>query len=388
TTVDNDAKLLAFLVDPSLFTAPYDAALDAGLSGSGVQTRWMVRPLRPGDRDELPPSRALPLFYRHIDQLGAIPERLRKVLKGASHLSGLVRLASLVRHHKPDVLHFQWTVVPPLDWAAALLMRKKVAIVLTVHDTLPHNGERVPFVQRWAFDLPIHAADRVIVHTHQGRKRLLDRGIPAEKISVIAHGPLCLPPELDARARESTANDRTTFTLFGEIKHYKGWDVLVEAVGLIPPEVRARIRILIAGRVQMDVGPILARIEQLGIRDIFELSLERQSERQMAELFSRTDCFVFPYRAIDASGVYFLTGSYSRWMIASDTGIFRESLREEESGNLVAPERPDQLARAMIAFHAKRRRAPEKTGLQQWSEIGRHTHHVYKAAILASKARA
>jgi uncharacterized MnhB-related membrane protein len=36
-------SLSALLVDPSLFTAPYDAALTEGLVGAGVEPTWSTR---------------------------------------------------------------------------------------------------------------------------------------------------------------------------------------------------------------------------------------------------------------------------------------------------------------------------------------------------------
>ena len=40
----------ALLVDPSLFTAPYDAALTSGLVAAGVDPMWATRPQRRNDR--------------------------------------------------------------------------------------------------------------------------------------------------------------------------------------------------------------------------------------------------------------------------------------------------------------------------------------------------
>jgi DNA-binding NarL/FixJ family response regulator len=51
----SDARTLdAMLVDPSLFTAPYDAALTQGLIANGISPTWMTRPTRRADRQELP----------------------------------------------------------------------------------------------------------------------------------------------------------------------------------------------------------------------------------------------------------------------------------------------------------------------------------------------
>ncbi|MGL1241035.1 hypothetical protein ACSTKS_23365, partial [Vibrio parahaemolyticus] len=45
--------LRVLMVDPSLFTAPYDAALSGGLAQAGVRADWATRALRPGEEAEL-----------------------------------------------------------------------------------------------------------------------------------------------------------------------------------------------------------------------------------------------------------------------------------------------------------------------------------------------
>ena len=57
------APLRALLVDPSLFTGPYDGALTEGLVAAGVEPVWAVRPTRKGDRQEIDVARVDPFFW-------------------------------------------------------------------------------------------------------------------------------------------------------------------------------------------------------------------------------------------------------------------------------------------------------------------------------------
>lgn len=371
--------LRVLLVDPSLFTAPYDAALTQGLVGAGVTPTWAVRPTRPADRQELPAAYSEPLFYRWIDQ-ARIPSRLRVLGKGFAHAWGLAKLVKRALQLKPDVVHFQWVVVPPLDVPAMLLLRLLCPLVVTVHDTVPYNGDRMTFLQRWGFDLPIRLADRVIVHTRAGRDALLRRGAPEQKLRVIPHGALALAAAPSSEALAGSADARYRFVLFGELKSYKGLDVLVEALALIPPSLRAQLRVIVAGRPRMELEPILARSQELGVSDLVELRPRRQSEQEMADLFASADCFLFPYRQIDASGVYFLVKGLQKWLIASNVGIFAEELRDGEQGELVAAGDPAVLAQAMSsAVLTRRRPAPAPHGTD-WSQIGQATRELYGEA--------
>jgi glycosyltransferase involved in cell wall biosynthesis len=377
--------LNVLLVDASLFTAPYDAALTEGLLANGVLPTWAVRPTRPGDRQEIPGEYVDDFFYKRIERLTFLPARVRTAAKGLAHALGLARLVVRVLARRPDVVHFQWLVIPPLDALAIRLIALRCPVVLTVHDTVPFNGERLSLLQNLAFDWPLKLSQRLIVHTRAGRDRLVERGVPDGKVAVIPHGPLQLPGakagsagEGDRPAPLPLARDgRITFVLFGEIKPYKGPDLLVEAVSRLPRPLRHRARVIIAGRPRMDLAPLLARVGELGLGSTVELWARRLSEAEMAELFALADCFVFPYRQIDASGVYFLTKGLGKWLIASRVGIFAEEMQDGVQGALIPPEDAPALTQALAAAIDRRPRPAGASPGSSWTDIGRATRQLY-----------
>jgi glycosyltransferase involved in cell wall biosynthesis len=375
------------LVDPSLYTAPYDAALDGGLLDAGVRTTWLTRPLRQGDRAEIAPERASAIFYARTDEASWLPRRLRPLAKGCAHLAGVARLLWKVLREAPEAVHVQWVVVPLIDVAAMALIRRWCPLVLTVHDTVPHNGQKMPWLQRLGVELPAKLAHRVIVHTRSGREALRRQGVPAHRISVIPHGPL----HLAARAARAGPRDaRWTLVLFGELKPYKGLDVLVEAVALLPGAARARLRVVVAGRPRMELAPLAARIAALGLDGQFELRLRRQTEEEMASLFAEADAFVFPYRQVDASGVYYLVKPLGKWLIASRVGVFAEDMRAGDNGApqgaLVPPGDARALAQALEhGIDERPRGAPREAGAS-WRDIGRATRALYERARIEFEA--
>ncbi|MEA2697194.1 MAG: hypothetical protein QOI66_1465 [Myxococcales bacterium] len=376
--------LRVLLVDPSLFTAPYDAALTDGLIAHGVVPTWLVRPTRDGDRQEIPAQYVDDFFYKRTERMTFLPQRLRVVAKGVAHALGLARLVARVVAQAPDVVHFQWLVVPPLDALAIRLIALRCPVVLTVHDTVPFNGERLSLLQTLAFDLPLRLSHRLIVHTRAGRDRLVQRGFSDNKVAVIPHGPLRLPTVAPAqevvadKAPARPADPRMTFVMFGEIKPYKGPDVLIEALSRLPPMLRRRARVVIAGRPRMEMAPLLARIAALGLQESIEVWARRLTEGEMAALFQQADCFVFPYRQIDASGVYFLTKALGKWIIASRVGIFAEDVQEGLQGALVPPDDAAALAEAMATAIDQRPSAKATSPSLAWFDIGRTTRALYE----------
>jgi glycosyltransferase involved in cell wall biosynthesis len=378
--------LRSLLVDPSLFTAPYDAALTRGLVAAGVEPMWATRPPRRDDRQEIPVDRVDAFFYRRVDEALSLPRRLRAVVKGVSHVLGLVVLLGRVIVRRPDVVHFQWTVVPPVDGMAMALIRWFCPVVLTVHDTIAFNGERISWLQTLGFDWPIRLADRVIVHTLAGRQTLLDRGVPVDQIAVIPHGPLRLSVPLPADA-QAERDPRWTFVLFGEIKPYKGFDVLIEALGSLPPDTLAQARVIVAGRPRMELDALTARIAALGLNDVIDLRPRRLSEEEMAVLFAEADCFLFPYLQIDASGVYFLVKAMGKWLIASRVGIFAEDIREGVEGHLVPAGDIAALARELAHAIDTRPSVPPTHSADSWEDIGLATRRLYEQALVGRAKR-
>lgn len=370
------------LVDPSLFTAPYDAALTRGLVVAGVEPKWLTRRIRPGDRAELPAQFTDDFFYRRTDQLGWVPPSLRPIIKGCAHLAATASLLTKIRRARPDAVHVQWVVLPLIDIIAMAFIRRWCPLVLTIHDTAPFNA--MSWIQRWGSKVPAKLADCVIVHTHAGRQALRHQGVSENRVSVIPHGPLSLPM---CAAPPPVRDGRWTAVLFGEIKPYKGLDILIEAVAALPKSVRRGLRVIVAGRPRMDVAPLRSRIAALGLGDQFEWRLGRLSEEQMATLFAEADGFVFPYRQIDASGVYYLVKPLRKWLIASRVGIFAEDMTSPAHGSLVPPADVPALARALEHAIAARPRSAFLGFETSWSEIGRATRAVYERAKAEFDAR-
>ena len=72
----------ALLVDPSLFTAPYYAALTQGLLAAGVEVTWATRPTRRGDRQETPIERVDAEDGFHIFGVDSTEKAVRHYVDG------------------------------------------------------------------------------------------------------------------------------------------------------------------------------------------------------------------------------------------------------------------------------------------------------------------
>jgi len=377
------------MIDPSLFTLPYDRALAVGLGQTGHQVTLHGRRAEAADGD---PGDVRPLgdFYRIAGSrlLRRAPRKLRLAAKGVDHAWSMLRLLRRLRQNRPDVIHFQWLALPVLDGRFLPALRRIAPLILTVHDTNPFNGDPAARVQNIGFAAALGGFDQLIVHTQQGQDRLRSRGLASDRITVLPHGPLT---EASPAPLPSDRNDvaETIFLLFGKIKPYKGLDLLIEAFAQMPPALRARARIRVVGKPYMDLAPIHSLAERLGVADRLTIEAGFVSDADVPALFGPGTVAVFPYREIEASGVLALATGFGCPIIASRLGSFAETVIDGEHGHLVESGDVPALATAMAhmvedpAFAVRCSEAVRSAAeaAQGWDEIAQRTARVYDTAL-------
>ena len=374
------AQLSALLVDPALFTGPYDAALSKGLGHVGVEVRWATRLPRPGDDQALDVGRSEFIYYRGLEDTAKGRGPVHKLRKALSHVQGGRRLLDLVARDRFDVIHFQWAVLPLYDSLLMRQLRRQAPVVLTVHDLAPFNGSPTSQLQAMGFRQVLASASRLIVHTEGARTSLIAQGHAPEAVVQIPHGPLGMaaPP---SRPDPGDGTGRWRVVLFGKLQGYKGVDLLVEALGRVAPDARRRLEVVVAGEPLISMEPVVERARALGLEPTLEFRLHRLSAGDMAGLLASADAFVFPYRQIEASGVLHLVLPLQRWIVSSDLGAFRELVLDGVNGIRTPAGDVDRLAAALVDSIGRRPDPSRPVQPPSWDEIGRRTRAVYESAI-------
>jgi len=384
-TVTAMKPLSVLLVDPALFTAPYDAALSRGLKANHVAPTWATRALRPNEDADIPAEDMRPFFYPMTDgprRRGT--GRLQRAVKGVEHALGLNALVKTVQQQPFDAVHFQWSVLPFLDLRAIGRIRETAPVILTVHDLLPFNGKKVNRLQRDGFGGVIRAVDHVIVHTATARSALVGAGVNPLCVSVIPHGML---PLGEVEPTPQTTDDRWRIVMFGKIQSYKGVDILVEAAGRLHADVRRRIEIVVAGEPMLPLGDVIERARALGLQDTVRFEFRRFSDAEMAVLLTGADSFVFPYRAIEASGVLHLVAGLGKWIVASRLGVFEDMIGGDgRFGTLTEAGDVEALAGALAGCIGRTPPGPLGESVPGWEVIGDATRTVYETAIARHSA--
>ncbi len=385
------------MIDPSLFTLPYDRMLAIGLRSIGHEATLYGR--RPGPEDGATGGVEIaPVFYPLTGgAASALPKPLRLGLKGAEHILSMAALRRRLSlpESRPDLVHFQWLALPMADRLFLGGFRTLAPLVLTVHDSNAFNGDPSAVVQRFGVASSFAAFDRLIVHTDQGRERLLALGLPGERVARVPHGLLDAPASMPAgNAAPDPMQGPLTFLLFGKIKPYKGTDLLIEAFARLPEPLRATARMRVVGKPYMDLEPLRALARQRGVEDRLFLEARFVADEEVPSLFGPGVVAVFPYREIEASGVLALAIAYGRPIVASRLGGFSELLEDGTHGRLVPPEDVEALTSALAGlledrgFTSRCAAAVSRLAgeVPNWEEIARRTEAVYTEAAAARTA--
>lgn len=289
----------------------------------------------------------------------------------------VLRIHRQIRRWRADVIHVQDTV----DWRVVLLavLNRKRRVVVTIHDITKHPGDDgARGVREVLFRLLVRTASTVIVHGEALRlqfRRTFPRLSRRARVVALPHGALRLYRAWDD---PSVAEQPFTVLFFGRIVLYKGLEDLVAAQPLVTAAV-PQARFVIAGA---------GSLEALGVAPgsaAFELHNRFISNREVPALFRRAAVVVLPYREASQSGVLPLAYEFGKPVVATRVGAIPEVVEDGESGLLVDPGAPEQLAAAIVRLlrdPALRKRLGEggrrlaETRLS-WKEIAARTASIY-----------
>jgi glycosyltransferase involved in cell wall biosynthesis len=330
------------LVDPSAFTPPYDRALAAALARAGARVTLATSRFAYGDA---PPAEGYAVherFYRRAARVGTPGSRARLLAKLAEHVPDMVAYRRAADGAGgPDVVHFQWLTVQPLD--VHLLPRRRPT-VLTAHDVLPREPRAGQLrAQRRLYE----RVDHVVVHSEHGRARLTDElGLDPARITVIPHGAFTHLARLDARLPPELPDpgpDVPVVALTGLLRAYKGIDVLLDAwrgFGADPP-----------GELWIVGMPRMALPDRDALPPGVRLVPRFVSDPELAAVLRRADVVTLPYREIDQSGVLYAALGLGRPLLLSAVGGFPE-VAGQGAAQLVAAGDPAALHTALAELLA------------------------------------
>lgn len=228
-----------------------------------------------------------------------------------------------------DLLHAQWWSIPlfPIYFTILSIIKlKKIPIVLTVHNALPHEPS---IVYEILTSMLFKLSDHFIVHTKINKDQLSRRfNITAKAITIIPHGPIGAYADSDAEStdvailkkKHNISEKSPLILVFGAIREYKGIDIAIKSLKKLN-EKAVNCHLLIAGKAWIPTDPYRKMAKDLNIEDKISFHTDYIPESEVKQFFDSADLILLPYKHFDAqSGVASVVASFGKPMIVSDTG--------------------------------------------------------------------
>jgi len=229
--------------------------------------------------------------------------------------------AQEIRAFAADIVVIQWWTT---FWAPAfavlswMLRQKGIRVIFLIHNVLPH--EEKPWDRSFAKAVLSHGMG-FITQTQRENERL-NALLPNSHALVIPH-PIYnelkkpLISKNEARQSINLPVNKIILLTFGIVRRYKGLDILLEAISLLP-QFQSKIFLVIAGEFWDNKENYLSQIKDLGIGDRVRIVDRYLPDEEVALFFSASDVLIAPYVGGTQSGAINLGFGFGIPMIVSE----------------------------------------------------------------------
>lgn len=264
-----------------------------------------------------------------------------------------IRTGNWVKKMKPDLVVVRFWL-PLMGPALGTILRrlrknKHTRIVCIADNVIPHEkrpGDK-PFTRYFlkSCDAFITMSEKVMQDL-----RLFEKEKPA---ALVAH-PLydnfgAAISKQEARKYLGLPEKEKIILFFGFIRHYKGLDLLLEAMA--DSRIREkRIRLLIAGEFYEEARPYQEQMEKLGIVDSLFLRTDFIPDSEVKYYLCAADAVIQPYRNATQSGVTPLAYHFEKPMLVTNVGGLPSLVPDRRVG-LVTEPAPAAIATGILAFY-------------------------------------
>ena len=267
------------------------------------------------------------------------------------HPLNWLQVGNEIRRIKPDIVLVRYWL-PLMGPALGSVLRRirknhHTYIIALTDNVIPHEKRfgDVPFTRYF-----LKACDAFITMSEKVMTDL--RSFEPTKPAKLVYHPLYDnfgDPVSKAIAREKLGikQDEKVILFFGFIRHYKGLDLLLQAMKIVKDRQQqsgaANIKLLVAGEFYEDDKPYREQIQQLGIEDMLILRTDFIPDSEVKYFMCASDMVIQPYRNATQSGVTPLAYHFEKPMVVTNVGGLAALVPHEQVG-LVAEPDPQSLA--------------------------------------------
>lgn len=269
------------------------------------------------------------------------------------------RIVEVIEEEKPDVLHAH---SPALNGLAALKAAKKFNLPVVYecrafwedaavdHGTSKEKGLRYRVTR--ALESKVFRQATAVTTICEGLRRdIVDRGIPADKVTVIPnavdieHFNVGEQPEPEMRENLGLSG-KTVLGFIGSFYAYEGIPLLLEAMPQMVAKNPDICLLLVGGGPQEAL--IKSKVVELGLQDVVVMT-GRVPHSEVQSYYNQVDVFIYPRLSMRLTNLVtplkpLEAMAQGKLVVASDVGGHQELVRHGENGTLFQADSASELA--------------------------------------------
>jgi len=236
---------------------------------------------------------------------------------------------------KGDIIHAQWWshVLAPIYFMILSICKvRRKKIVITVHNVLPHESSKL---NRFLNGVILPFGDVFIVHTGRNKEALSKiYNISKERIHVIPMGVLFQNSikkisKKEARKFLAIPPGKNVILHFGNIREYKGLDILLKALKFVVNELEDVI-LVIAGKPWIDWERYEKIINEEALENHVIKKLDFIPPSEIEHYFAASDIVVLPYKEFESqSAIGALALPFKKPLIVTNVGGLPDFVKDK-----------------------------------------------------------
>lgn len=279
------------------------------------------------------------VFTRDITATGA---ELHAIPARGHCIHFCIELARILRHYKVYLVHAHFTKA---RFYAVPLVKvfgiKKV--FYTLHSEIEPLYQIKPLTRLWYYRA--NSFCKIITVSDQIKEMTLDNW-PTADVNRIYLGIHPIEGDrIDARRKLNIPENKTIILTIANFNHIKGLDVAVDSISLLKDFViKNDIELWIIGQPQKDIKDLAAYAKNRGVSNYVKMI---GIKNDVSTFICAADIYIQPSRSEGLPLGIMEAMSYGLPIVASNVGGIPEAVVHTNSGLLVSPESPQELADAL-----------------------------------------
>lgn len=261
----------------------------------------------------------------------------------ASKLTEVIEFSTFLKHpfyfRKIRIFHFNWIENHFLDKKFAILeyiikaiflliikiFNKK--IIWTFHNKIPHESTKSSV---WFNRFMIKISDKILIHSLESKKILIENGCDEQKIYYIPHGNYIGNYNKSGKIIKEeigiTKEKELTFMFIGQIRKYKNIEVLINA--FYKSELYPIANLLIVGKCNDEL--YFKELERKAAEKDIKIVNKFIPDEELVDYIEYADAMILPYDLQSSlnSASIILSFSYARTVVAPNIGTLKDMKNE------------------------------------------------------------